>query len=406
MKHSVTGYNLAFLVALLSAGPAFTRTTSPAVIRESTIAAPAAPVAHVYIGTTKGVVLYNAASDGQLTLVEGSPFQTSGLAIGSNGKYFITLGTEDIHSYPIASNGAIEEQASEINTEEYDGSACGANGTSGAVLDHSGETVHVQQDTTVYSGEGDCAAYQSFNISKSGAFTFEGVDIPTGYDDTLAFLYQLPIFTANDAFAYAQVGVGGNPAGIDPYAQGVPIGFKRESNGVLEDLTFKTTLPSPGPIGDYYTFILTAGTSNHLAMSLAQAQLPYGETGPVQLASFTVDSKGDISTTNTWKDMPAPGLVPQTLNMSPSGKLLAVAGTGLQIFHFNGAEPITAYSAVLIPTVPIDRIHWDSTNHLYALSESEGKLYVYTVTPSTITEAPGSPYTIPSPNALAVVPVL
>jgi hypothetical protein len=83
-----------------------------------------------------------------------------------------------------------------------------------------------------------------------------------------------------------------------------------------------------------------------------------------------VDSKGDISTTNTWKDMPAPGLVPQTLNMSPSGKFLAVAGNGLQIFHFNGAEPITPYSAVLIPTVPINIIHWDSHNHLYALSES------------------------------------
>jgi hypothetical protein len=106
------------------------------------------------------------------------------------------------------------------------------------------------------------------------------------------------------------------------------------------------------------------------------------------------------------------------MNMSPSGKLLAVAadlsccsqifilGTnGLQVFHFNGADPITPYSKTLT-TAPIDQIHWDNNNHLYALSDSTNKLYVYTVTPTTITERPGSPYTITSPNGLAVVPIL
>ena len=105
------------------------------------------------------------------------------------------------------------------------------------------------------------------------------------------------------------------------------------------------------------------------------------------------------------------------MNMSPSGQFLAVGGAatlntgengkqtpGLQVFHFNGANPITSFSKVLT-TAPIDAIRWDNNNHLYALSNATKKLYAYTVTSSGITAVPGSPYTIASaPNALVVVP--
>jgi hypothetical protein len=111
--------------------------------------------------------------------------------------------------------------------------------------------------------------------------------------------------------------------------------------------------------------------------------------------------------------MPTPQVYPSVLNMSPSGQLLAVGGNapdggtempGLEIFHFNGANPITPYSGVLT-TAPIDQIHWDNNNHVYALSNSTGKLYAYTVTPTSITTVPGSPFTIAStPNSLVVAP--
>jgi hypothetical protein len=104
------------------------------------------------------------------------------------------------------------------------------------------------------------------------------------------------------------------------------------------------------------------------------------------------------------------------IKISPSGQLLAVAGNsqlapapvlllanGLQIFHFNGPDPITPYSNVLTSD-PIDQMQWDNNDHLFALSFSTHKLYVYTVTPTSITAAPGSPYTIASANALVVVP--
>jgi hypothetical protein len=144
-----------------------------------------------------------------------------------------------------------------------------------------------------------------------------------------------------------------------------------------------------------------------------------GPCGPVdraQLASYTAISNGDFNSSNTWENMPTPLVYPTVLNMSPLGQLLAVGGNttfsasngtqrpGLQVFHFNGENPITSYSGVLT-TAPIDEIHWDNNNHLYALSNSTKKLYAYTVTSSSITAVPGSPYTIAStPNTLAVVP--
>ena len=92
--------------------------------------------------------------------------------------------------------------------------------------------------------------------------------------------------------------------------------------------------------------------------------------------------------------------------MSPSGKLLAVSGGGgVQVFHFNGAAPITSYS-LLLTTDPISFIHWDDNNHLYALSSVSKKLYVFTVTSTLIAEVAGSPFAVPNgtPNALVVVP--
>jgi hypothetical protein len=76
----------------------------------------------------------------------------------------------------------------------------------------------------------------------------------------------------------------------------------------------------------------------------------------------------------------------------------------LQIFHFNGANPITKFSATLT-TVPIDALAWDKSNHLFAISNSGKKLYVYTITSSTIVEAAGSPYTISNPSTLFIKPL-
>jgi hypothetical protein len=50
--------------------------------------------------------------------------------------------------------------------------------------------------------------------------------------------------------------------------------------------------------------------------------------------------------------------------------------------------------------VQFNAFAWDSANHLFALGN--GELYVYTVTTSSITEASGSPYSIPEAGTVIV----
>jgi hypothetical protein len=93
------------------------------------------------------------------------------------------------------------------------------------------------------------------------------------------------------------------------------------------------------------------------------------------------------------------------MKMSPSGQLLAVAGhEGLQVFHFNGSRPVTHYTGLLTKE-SIGQMFWDNNNHLYAISNTAGKLLVFTITPTTHQQAQGSPYTVPGAQDIIVQPV-
>ena len=136
MRHAAAGCMLTFCLTVLPAGPAFTQ-------NPSSEASPAATVSRrrglCLRRHHKGVYLYNAAANGKLTLVSGSPFKVAGTIAGSNGKYMITLGTY-LHAFlSVASNGAIQRQVSQIDTQKYltsSGDGCGT--TAGAVFDHTG----------------------------------------------------------------------------------------------------------------------------------------------------------------------------------------------------------------------------------------------------------------------------
>ena len=378
----------------------------------------AAPVAYVYVGTTNGVYLYDAAPNGSLSLVPGSPFSVAGAAIGSNRKYLVSQGTNYLHSYPVASNGAIKGQVSQINTQLYSGSECGTE-AQGAVLDHTGQDVYVQRN--VSEAAGTCSALQSFKISSTGAPSFLGAtQFATEGQIGIETSTTLIKLSGNGSYAYS--------ASRDHECNVLTWELKRESSGAMLFNSYEILkIPSTPPGWRWYPWVVTADPTNHLAVAMAGNDNveagPCGVDHLTQLASFTVASDGSLTTTNTPEKMPTPQVQPLVMNMSPSGQFLAVGGastfhteingtqtTGLQVFHFNGANPITSFSKVLT-TAPINAIRWDNNNHLYALSiaynlgSATKKLYAYTVTSSSITAVPGSPYTIASvPNALVVVP--
>jgi hypothetical protein len=353
------------------------------------------------------IVAYSADANGQLTVVPGSPFSQDVGSMAANGTYLMaTANTQpDIKTYTIGSNGALT-LASEFNYAQETGygttnTGCGA--ASGLLFDHSGQSLYA----TV--GNIDCSsnnAIASFAVSSSnGSLSYLG-NVNIGYNSSGAIA-----FLGNNDFAYSAF----------PGMYWTVLSFVRGSNGNLDfNSSFVTVRPiaappgsNPGIVQGYTPGLTATDTTNHVAFAEFPGFTVAGAAPPVQLAAYTADANGELSTNDTYATMPATSIsTPIDLEMSPTSTLLAVGGIGgLQIFHFNGGSSVTSFTS-LLTTESIAQVAWDNSNHLYAItltggaygsnSVSPGKLYVFTVTGTAATEAPGSPYTIASPVDMAV----
>lgn len=401
-----TGIFLAF-VTLLSAGPAFTEIPTPDASPDSSSSA---PVAYVYVQTHQGVDVFDSSSSGKLTLVKGSPFATTGQMGGVTGSHLISMGTDDVHVYSVGSTGAVGEQQGEVDTQKYGGAQCGNTTGLSTFLDHTGKYYYLQLSGIFNGGSVACVAWQSYELKSNGSLDYLGsleYNGDAGHDATPS---SLPTVSSNDKFAY---GIFDQFSGFS-YTSFATL--KRASSGDLEVTpNFKETDPQadqnvPNGPWAFFPVAVQADPSSHLAVLLQNQSFAgcCGYYGPVQLASYSINSStGNISSTNKYENMPTPSIPVGEMEMSTSGKLLAVAGTGLQIFHFNGASPITKFDSALLPGVGINQLAWDKNNHLYALSYATNKLYVYTVTTTSINEVAGSPFTVNNAygiSGLIVVP--
>src|SRR5262249_47485414 len=154
-----------------------------------------------------------------------------------------------------------------------------------------------------------------------------------------------------------------------------------------------STFPTEKSGGFYCPWLAAADPTNHLAIAMQPLNSNWGNDGPWQLASYTADASGHLTTNSTNENMPSVKVgTGRDYRMSPSGKFLAVGGSsGLQLFHFNGANPITTLTGALTVN-GIDQLFWDNANHVYAISRSGNKLYVFSVTSTGAKQAPGSPH--------------
>jgi hypothetical protein len=356
-------------------------TSSPTEI--SSTPASSGPAAYVYVSMLTGnlqyeVVGFKAAANGALTLIPGSPFADNVTSLALNGKWLFGVDPtgQNIDSFSIGSNGALTYK------DKYTTSLTGGS-LYDLFLDHTGSSLY----GIYYTINND---YLSQSIDQAtGQLSFLN-DLSGGPDKNFPLS-----FTGNNQFAYAS----------SCYHFGPEIfGVQRASDGSLAYLTITPPFPAEKSGGFYCPWASAADPTNHLAIALSPLNSNWGSDGPTQLGVYTVDSSGNLTTTSTYQNMPSVlTQSAQSYSMSPSGKYLAVAGTGLQIFHFNGANPITQFTG-LLTTDTIDHVYWDNANHLYASSYSAGKLYVFSVTATSVTQAPGSPHKVRSPGSLIVLP--
>jgi hypothetical protein len=351
------------------------------------------PVAFVYVSnnpnnsSTNEIQAFAAAANGKLTPVSGSPFRDDIANMATNGKYLFGSTRNGIYiaQFLIESNGALHWTNS-TDIVQFNQGDCGASGP--LFLDHTGTTVY---DLEFHS---DCSnnSYHSLAVNKPSG---DLQNLSATFGD--AWLNLPASFIGNNVYAYSAVCLGNLYWEIS--------GYKRSSNGMLSPIGISAPTPAP-KTGDFWCPSQTAADpTNHVAITMQAVDQNFNPDGAPQLATYTADNSGNLSTTSTPANMPQTAVGTVTdLKMAPSGKLLAVGGTaGLQVFHFNGSSPIT-HDTGLLTNNQVDQFFWDNSNHLYAISQSAGKLFVFTVTPTSATQASGSPYTINHPQNIAVQP--
>jgi hypothetical protein len=385
-----------FLLACLSAPllslVAYAQVTSPetAAVQSSTTSS---PVAYVYVSSnpnnssTNEIHAYAAAASGKLTPVSGSPFRDDVTSMATNGTYLFASTRNGIYiaQFLIEPDGALHWKRS-TDIVKFNQGDCGNSGP--LFTDRTGATVYDMEFRS------DCSnnSYQSLAVNKS-----TGNLANRGGSFSDAWLYLPASFIGNNVYAYTAVCIDNLYWEIG--------GFKRSSNGALQQISITAPLPAPKE-GDFWCPSQTAtDAANHVAITMQAVDQNFSPDGPPQLATYTADSGGNLHTASTVHNMPQTSVGTVTdLKMAPSGKLLAVGGTaGLQVFHFNGSSPVTHDTGLLTKT-QVDQLFWDNNSHLYAISRGAGKLFVFTVTSAGATQAPGSPYTISHPQDIAVQP--
>ena len=355
-------------------------------------------VAYVYVAnnprnsSTNEISAWAAEANGRLKPISGSPFRENVDAMAVDGSHLLAVNHSQpsIETFAIESEGALRYEASTNYATHAPNEDCPA--ANQIFFDHTGATLYVQEFNA------DCAntGVASFSLNKeSGKLHYLGVDITGAFpgDNNAAY------FIGNNVYAYTAVNSDCEYYNI--------YGFKRKSNGLLVSAGGVANLPTPPPnFSRFIPDLVAADPHNNLAVLMQPANPPGCSSEPLQIATYTASGSGVLRTKSTYADMPATAIAnPTDMKMSPSGKLVAVAGQeGLQVFFFNEGYPAVQYTQLLTKD-PINQIFWDKNDHLYAISQATNKLHVFDVTTTRHKEAPGSPYPISSPEHLIVQPV-
>lgn len=334
---------------------------------------------------------FSVADDGQLSQINGFPLAYFLRGVIS-GNYFFSADADGVHidSYRINPDGSLAKVQSFDDTQAS-AQAC-SECTPGVPLlaDRTGSKLYV---TAGWLDGGDYESYlQTFAINSSnGAISYVSSDMRIDGRD---WGQQLGWFSGDGAFLY---GTNETPFSTNVF-------FATQSpDGSLAERSTTGPVMSGLPSASQNSMVIGTDTTNHLVAAFQSTDANLNPFGAIKLASFTINSDGTLTTTNSGAEIPvAPSWVG---SVSPDGTLIAMAGAtgGIQIFKFNGASPIAAIGGTL-STDAIAQLSWDKQNHLYGLAYSQ-KLYVFNVTSTSgATAAPGSPHAIRNASGLLVQP--
>ena len=319
------------------------------------------------------------AADGSATPVPGSPFTGANGSLATNGKFMIATDGTNIVSFAIRADGALA-QVSTIDGTAHNDTPIGS-GVGALSLDRGGGTI--------YAGEinfqgADNNAIAIFKLAPNGVLSFiANSAINVNFGGTLAF-------TPDNQHAYGQgcfflgwqlFGLTRNPDGtltsFDDHAPSPPI----------QNNQFYCPGPSSvSPSGDFLTGVIA----------------PEGQTGVNDKLSVYAINRGGTLSLVASSVMATPFMFISDIAFDPSGNFLAAAtSNGVQIYRLTSGT-LAAMGSPQDPNVSFDQVQWDNFGHLYAISNSAQRLFIYTAKRGVLSAAPGSPHSVANPTGIAV----
>lgn len=340
-----------------------------------------------------GAILgYTVNGNGQLQPISNfSPIQGFGGVVSGNYLFSGDPNGTQIDSYRIGNDGSLTRVQS-ADDPMPTGCVCHLIGP--FLADHAGTSLYAwlyEQNLGVIT--------QSFSVDRdTGALNYRS-EIADSVD--VGGSLQVQAFSGDDRYAFGTYSDATPPynhiAFLARSADGALTG-NPEGNPVV-------AAPTPPPGIVYGESLIGTDTTSH-AVAFLNSLYPSGQPTslPLRLASFSIQSDGSLTSSNTNDDMPTVSRAPGVVSVSPDGTLVAIDQPGgFQLFHFNGAAPLTVFTPVIPTTEEIDQFAWDNQGHLFALS-SQGELYVFSISSSGALQAQGSPYSIQGALGLMVQP--
>lgn len=352
---------------------------------------------------------YAPQPDGSLVPVAGSPFATSGTAALNTtgaGSTFFGVDGYTLYSYGVHADGCLSlENSAAIGQGPQNNPAALP-----LQVFLSPDAANLYSYNFVPSEESYFGAY-GFNAG-SGAVT------PLGNTET-----DMSNDGGNLAFdstgRYAVSSSCSDRGGMTVQV------FQRASDGTLSTQAINfAPLPDMGPASAFCPYGATPDHTGHFVVAGfgCNDPMPCGSYGPYQLAVYTIDASGQMTTSSTKQNMPvldalSPGAGAYSYRFSPDDRYFAVSGfTGLEVFSWDSASATLTHIATVNNTEgsctgtwaagncsgnKFGNVAWDRNDRLYTFLGNQ--LFVYNVTDSGITQAPGSPHAIDSPQWLTVV---
>ena len=219
---------------------------------------------------------YAVAGNGSFTTIPGTPFSTPVGYIALNGAWLFGTDGNDLYSFSIASNGSLKQ----VDTLQV----VTGNGLADLFLDHTGTSLY----TDYYTENNEYMAYSIDN--SNGKLTY--IDNVMGGPG----IGSVTSFIGNDEYAYSSSCYHFTP---EIY------GLQRASDGAITELNINPAFPATKVPGFYCPFLAAADTTNHVAVAMQPLNSNWATVGPYQLATYTADSAGNLTTTSTYANMPS-----------------------------------------------------------------------------------------------------